>query len=131
VCRRSVLAAVIALVVVLAGTAPAGASSSLTVSPTINFVGVYRLHVIFREGEAAGRIKINADGTATDTANHVAHWTSVGTTIVIASSIGGISDTFVGVRTATGIGTRKHPGTLIQYIGDEFHPGTWYAVQKP
>jgi len=92
-----------------------------------SFVGTYTTHSMFNGSGTWYKsvIHINADGTATDKAGHVASWSSVGKTITIDYSDATITEHIVGTQSKKGISSKKKPGTFTTNVGN----GVWYGIK--
>ena len=121
--------AVAALVGGLAGVATPALTSTAQarVAPsTVNFVGTYTGHVTWQGHPTTCTIVIKSNGTATCT-SQIAHWTASGQNITIVYTSGKITQTLKGTKTAAGINSKAHPGSVSDNKG---HHGTWYAVKQ-
>ena len=125
-------AAIAAMVLVCMGTptlaavgAPqhhAGSAIATRAPKAASFVGTYTFHATFSGHTLSLQIRILANGTALDPANHAAHWTAAGSKITITYKT---TEKWTGTRTATGINTKAHPGVVTL----DGHNGTWYAIK--
>jgi hypothetical protein len=102
--------------------APSGAASH-----AVSFVGNYTAHSTFLGLTNVCGISVKSDGTMYARCSHQsAHWSASGMTITIIYKNRPEVETLKGTKTATGISSKAHPGTITDNSG---HHGTWYAIK--
>ncbi|MDQ1466675.1 MAG: hypothetical protein QOH10_1090 [Actinomycetota bacterium] len=128
--RRSVVMLVIAALGFAGGLGTAVASvSGPAPSVDTRFVGTYRIHTTIdgTDDHFTGTLVVHDDGTATDRhGSNLSHWTSNRRHFTMTLQQPTSVTVYWGKLSATGIGTRKDPGTWYSESG---FGGTWYAVR--
>jgi hypothetical protein len=107
----------------IAVSTPADAATAIARHPT---VGVYCGHTLWSNGSTATfTLMLQSGGTATTTQGDTGTWSQHLTRIKIF--LDGVV-TYRGHKTAAGINTQAHPGTVSNTFGNT---GTWYAKFAP
>jgi hypothetical protein len=126
--RKTLRACVVALVITGASLSAVPAFGAATrthaVVPAVTFTGRFKFFATIARHTATCEVDIKSNGTAVcETTRKVAHWSASGSNITIVYK-GSPLETFKGTRTATGYGSKTHPGSFT--IGST--RGTWYAL---